>query len=89
MEWEYIVDIQMATHNLKQTDYNYRVWVGKFEKLPSPGINIDTSAYRFLRLTNWTQPKVILMLQTVDMYTINVPKHSSLIWAIMMEWTDK
>ena len=33
--------------------------------------------------------KVILTLLTVGMYTINVPKHSSSVSAVMMEWTDK
>ena len=35
------------------------------------------------------QPKVMLTLLTVDMYTINVTKHSSPVWAVTMEWTDK
>ena len=35
------------------------------------------------------QPKIVLTLLTVDMYTINPPKHSSLVWAIMMDWTKR
>ena len=35
------------------------------------------------------QPKVILILLTVDIYTINAQKHSSLVWAVTMEWIDE
>ena len=35
------------------------------------------------------QPKVILTLLTVCMCTINTPKHSSQVWVVMIEWTDK
>ena len=34
------------------------------------------------------KPKFMLTLLIVDMYTVNVPKRSSLVSAIMMEWTD-
>ena len=35
------------------------------------------------------QTKVLLTLVIVDMYTINMPKHFSIVWAITMEGTNK
>ena len=34
-------------------------------------------------------PKVTMTLLPVDMYTINASKHSRIVWAVMMEWTDE
>jgi hypothetical protein len=47
--------------------------------IPSPAINIDTSVNAALTADKLNAVKSLLTLLTVDMYTINTPKHSTLV----------
>ena len=44
---------------------------------------------RILRLPNWSQPKVCWHYWLCWHVHYKCPKHSSLVWAVRMEWTDK